>query len=90
MITRFHAIDWAAHQSAHVLKRDAKRNGTMIFCHLYADKQTRDDEAADHRAIGKHKGDGRVVSVGTRVVKFDNVSITTHVLTVREKSNAAA
>lgn len=88
MNTGFHAIDWAAHQSAHVRTRGAmKRNGRMIFWHVYADKQTRDDTAADYRAIGKQTGDGRVVSVGTRVVKFDNVAITTYVLIVREKSS---
>ena len=77
--SQWHAIDWANHRSSLVRAHTRKPRGELIWADVMPDKANRDEVAWSHRRNGKD------VKTGERVVKFDNVSITTYTITVRNK-----
>jgi len=77
--SQFTARDYARGASDNATGR-GKRKGELIWADVMADKEQRDGLAWAWRRKG-----GKVVSVGERVIKFDNVSITTYTITIRNK-----
>lgn len=75
----WHSIDWANHRSSLVRERKGKIKGELIWVGVMPDKLNRDEMAQAHRRNGKH------VTTGERVIRFDSVSITTYTITIRNK-----
>jgi len=87
-MTEFNHRDWGTHVNDHDHARGKRAKGALVHCGVYEDKRTRDAMADDHRAMRKSFGDGRVVQTGERTIRFDNVAITTYLLTVRQPATA--
>lgn len=77
--SQWHAVDWARDASDNATGR-GKRKGELIWADIMQDKESRDEVAWAWRRKGN-----KIVSVGERVVRFDNVSITTYTITIRNK-----
>jgi hypothetical protein len=84
----FNHRDWGTKVSDYDREHGKRPKGGLVHCGVYSDKRTRDDMAEDHRAMRKSFGDGRVVQTGERTIRFDNVAITTYLLTVRQPAAA--
>ncbi len=84
----FNHRDWGTHVNEYDRARGKLPKGGLVHCGVYDDKATRDAMADDHRAMRKSFGDGRVVQTGERTIRFDNVAITTYLLTVRKPSES--
>ncbi len=66
------------HASTSQAGRDS---GELLYSEVHASKHDRDDVAEVYRSRGLR------VAKGERVIRFDNVSITTYVLTARIKAD---